>query len=254
LKHLFDAFMRSTGLCNLPVRSKDGLIAGARWTLYPFSSYWRGLSDRESVAWVERFCRPGGTALDLGAHFGLFTVGMALRVGPTGQVISLEPDDRARDKCLRHIRMNHLDQVRVYPDAASSTNGTLNLVSDGGEGSSTSFVTSNVGKGIAARCVRLDDLYARDGLRPPQFIKVDVENHGAEALSGAPAILAGRPNILMSFHSEDELVGTRALLEPLGYRVVSLAGESVGWEQAVYRTAVLTTLDAASLAGARGHA
>jgi FkbM family methyltransferase len=253
LKKLLVSLMRATGLANLPVRSRKGLIAGARWTLYPFSSYWRGITDRESIAWVDRFCRPGGAALDLGAHFGLFTVAMAQRVGPTGQVVSLEPDDEARAKCLRHVRMNHLDQVRVFPHAASSFNGTLSLVSDGGAGSSTSFVTSDAEKGAATPCVRLDDLYAAEGLRPPQFIKVDVENHGAEALSGAHALLSAGPGILMSIHSEEELAGTRAILEALGYHAFSLSGERVAWERALYTTSILSPLEDPSLVGAQGQ-
>ena len=246
---LFNFLMRSTGLGNLPVRSRNGLISGARWTLYPFSSYWRGTSDSEAVAWIDRFCRPGGTALDLGAHFGLYTVAMAQRVGPEGQVIALEPEQTSRSKCLRHVRMNRLRQVRVFADAASSSTGTLRLAADGGAGSSTSFVSVDPGEGAMVPCVRLDDLYAREGLRMPQFIKVDVENHGAEALSGATGILATHPNMMMSFHSEDELAGTRAILEPLGYRVVSLSGKDVDWGDALYKTAILCAADIPAQSG-----
>ena len=96
------------------------------------------------------------------------------------------------------------------------------------------------GVGTVLNCVRLDDLYAREALRLPSFIKIDVENHGAEALEGARTLLAVRPSILMSFHSEQELAGTKSILETLGYRVTSVAGESVDWGQALYRTAILT--------------
>jgi FkbM family methyltransferase len=241
LKQLLDTIARVTGLGNLPVRARRGLVSGALWTLYPFSSYWRGTSDQEAIGWLDRFCRPGGATLDLGAHFGLYTVAMALRVGPSGQVIALEPERAARAKCARHARLNRMDQVRIYPEAASATNGMIRLSEDGGVGSSTSFVSQDPGAGTWLPCTRLDDLYAREGLRPPEFIKVDVENHGAEALSGAPGILAGHPHILMSFHSEQELAGSRKILEPLGYRVISLAGKDAGWEEALYRTMILTT-------------
>jgi FkbM family methyltransferase len=242
MKRLFDLFVRSTGLGNLPVTARSGMVSGARWTLYPFSSYWRGTSDLDSVRWVDRFCRPGGTALDAGAHFGLYTVGMARRVGPTGQVVSLEPEPAARAKCERHVRMNHLGWVRVFPYAASSSTGTIGLVENGGSGSTTSFVSSEANAGTPLACIRLDDLYAQEKLRLPDFIKIDVENHGAEVLSGAGTVLGNRPNILMSFHSTEELAGSMAILEPRGYRVVSMEGQSVGWDQALYRTAILTTL------------
>lgn len=240
MKSIFDRLMRWTRLGNLPVRVRGGLAAGASWTLYPFSSYWRGTSDIESTAWIDRFCKPGGSALDLGAHFGLYSVGMAQRVGPAGQVVALEPEETARKRCLRHVRMNRLDWVRVYGEAASSTTGTIRLVDNGGAGSTTCYVSRDAGAGITLPCIRLDDLYARESLRPPEFIKIDVENHGAEALSGAGKLLDGRPNIMMSFHSEQELAGAREILAPLGYRVVSLAGEAIDWSGALYRTAILT--------------
>ena len=240
MKSILDRFMKWTRLGNWPVTVRGGLATGARWTLYPFSAYWRGTSDTEATSWVDRFCKPGGSALDLGAHFGLYSVGMARRVGPTGQVVALEPEEVARARCVLHLRMNRLDWVKVYGEAASSTTGTIRLVDNGGPGSTTCYVSSGPGPGTTLGCVRLDDLFAREHLRAPGFIKIDVENHGAEALAGAGTILAGRPNIMMSFHSEEELSGSKAILEPLGYHVLSLAGESVGWEKALYKTAILT--------------
>jgi FkbM family methyltransferase len=240
MKRLLDAFMRRTRLGDWPMRVRGGVAAGARWTLYPFSSYWRGASDRESTAWVDRFCNRGGSALDLGAHFGLYAVGMAQRVGPTGQVVALEPDETARRRCILHVRMNRLDWVRVFGEAASDVTGTIRLVDNGGAGSTTNYVSKDGGAGIPLACVRLDDLFARERLRPPDFIKIDVENHGAEALAGAGGILSAKPHMMMSFHSERELAGTREILAPLGYGVTSLSGESVGWDDALFRTAILT--------------
>jgi FkbM family methyltransferase len=240
VKKLLDWLLAMTGLQYLPVRARGGLIRGARWTLYPFTSYWRGTSDLEAARWVDRFCRPGGVAWDLGAHFGLYTVGMALRVGSAGQVVSLEPEPAALARCRRHVRMNRLDWVRVFPLAASSANGEISLVSAEGAGSTTSYVAPATGKGPSLASVRLDDLVSREHLRPPDFIKVDVENHGAAALAGARATLASaRPVLLMSFHSEDELAGARAILAPLGYRVTALDGSTVDWPAALYKTVVL---------------
>ena len=136
--------------------------------------------------------------------------------------------------------MNHLNWVHVFGEAASDQTGYIQIVDNGGAGSTTCFVSKETGVGKSIRCVRLDELYSREGLRSPDFIKIDVENHGAEALAGAGRILDGRPNILMSFHSEHELSGAREILSPMGYHVVSLEGKSVDWGDALYKTAILT--------------
>jgi FkbM family methyltransferase len=164
---------------------------------------------------------------------------MALRTGPTGQVVALEPDPVARARCELHVSMNKLGSVRIYGEAASSATGSIGFVDDSDAGSTTGHVSKDPSAGVPIPCVRLDDLYSRDGLRNPDFIKIDVENHGAEALAGATTLLAGRPAIMMSFHSEHELAGTEAILGSLGYRVVSLTGQSITWAQALYKTAIL---------------
>ncbi len=76
-----------------------------------------------------------------------------------------------------------------------------------------------------------DDLVQRNEIRPPDLIKVDVQEHGATALAGSiESIRTKRPIIVFSNHSQWELAGTCELLEPLGYFVESLTGECVPWE------------------------
>ena len=71
----------------------------------------------------------------------------------------------------------------------------------------------------------LDRLVERGEIRAPQFIKVDVEGHGAKALTGAQQTIArSRPVIVMSFHSPWEVEETKALLEPSGYRSFTCEG------------------------------
>ena len=74
---------------------------------------------------------------------------------------------------------------------------------------------------IPVRTIRLDDLVARGEIRPPDYIKIDVEGHGHHALGGAmESIRRARPVMLMGFHSPQEVAGTEALLQPLGYQFI----------------------------------
>ena len=42
VQQLVGSFLLKSRLCYWPVRVRSGFAAGARWTLYPWSAYWRG--------------------------------------------------------------------------------------------------------------------------------------------------------------------------------------------------------------------
>jgi hypothetical protein len=72
---------------------------------------------------------------------------------------------------------------------------------------------------ITVELRRLDDLVAAGEIVAPDFIKLDIEGHGHKALAGAAGtVRTRRPVILCGLHSEFEVAGIRAILDPLGYR------------------------------------
>lgn len=218
-------FLRITGLEYLPVRVRRGLAAGARWTLYPWTAYWRGGYEpdveRAILAWGDL---RGKVCWDLGAHFGYYSIAFARRTGPTGQVLAVEPLPANYARLERHRRMNGLVWLRTEQCAVSDVTGEADFFSDLSEGDTTVHLAYDGEEKTAAtttipvRTIRLDDLVASGAIRAPDFIKVDVEGHGHHALAGAlESIRRTRPVILMGFHSPQEVAGTEALLGPLGY-------------------------------------
>jgi FkbM family methyltransferase len=237
----------STPIQYLPVTVQKGLAKGARWTLFPYSAYWRGNTELDVEAAIRLHGSvKGATCWDLGTHFGIYTVGMAMAVGNTGQVAGFEPDPVSFRRCQRHIRMNALNWVKLFNVAVSAVEGQSELILSQGSGASTSHLAyeselanANTAK-VSIKMVTLDHLVAQGEIRPAQFIKVDVEGHGAKAIAGArQTIAAHRPTIVMSFHSHWELEGTQAILEPLGYRSFTPEGQDLSWESSIYRTTVL---------------
>jgi FkbM family methyltransferase len=232
LQRAVGATLRATGLQHLPVRVRRGLPAGARWTLFPWSAYWRGGYEPEMeqaiLAWGDL---RGKVCWDLGAHFGYYSVGLALRTGPAGQVVAVEPLPANHARLERHRRMNHLAWLKTYQAAASDVAGEAEFVSDLSHGDTTVHlpydgeVRTPATPTIRVRTLRLDDLVARGEIRAPDFIKIDVEGHGHHALAGAmESIRRTRPVMLMGFHSPQEVAGTEALLRPLGYEFIPTGG------------------------------
>lgn len=218
--------LRLTYLQYLPVRVRRGLPAGARWTLFPWSAYWRGGYEPEVeqaiLSWGDL---RGKVCWDLGAHFGYYSVGLALHTGPTGEVAAFEPNPTSYDRLERHRRLNKLTWLKTFQAGCSDSDGTAGLYTYGNLDSTTTHLpydgetTDPSVQPIRIRLLKLDDLVRVGELRPPNFIKIDVEGHGHHALNGAmESIRRTRPIMLMSFHSVEEAAGTEALLQPLGYK------------------------------------
>ncbi len=221
--------LRSTPLGLFPVRVRRGVAAGARWTLYPWSSYWRG--THEPALQATLVALGGGdirdwTCWDLGAHFGLYSVGLARRVGPKGQVAAFEPNPMSFARLKRHRDMNHLGWLKLYEAAVSDNNRGAELFTYGDLGSTTTHLPydgehrHSHATPLSIRTVCLDELTKNGELLPPNFVKIDVEGHGHRALAGMRETLAAsRPTLIIGFHSPAELEGSMALLAPLRYAV-----------------------------------
>lgn len=227
-----------TPLGLLPVRVRRGVAAGARWTLYPWTSYWRGTHEpamQATLAALGQGDIRGWSCWDLGAHFGLYSVGLARRVGPTGQVAAFEPNPASFARLSRHARINGLSWLKPYAAAVSAESGSAELYTYGNLGTTTSHLpydgeqrTNAVGA-LPIRTLRLDDLVRTGELRPPRFVKIDVEGHGHHALRGMRETLASaRPLVVAGFHSPEEVAGMLALFTPLDYRWREIGGGAAG--------------------------
>lgn len=219
--------LRASGLDRWPVRVRRGIAAGARWSLYPYSSYWRGYHEPDTQAALAALGGgriEGWCCWDLGAHFGLYSVGLARRVGSRGEVAAFEPNPENFARLELHRRRNRLAWLKPFNVAVSDRTGSAALLGTGLFASTTSHLAyeGEVAAPAGQRkveTVRADDLVGAGTLRPPQFVKIDVEGHAHRALLGMQATLsAHRPILIIGCHSPQEAEGMLAVLDPLGYR------------------------------------
>jgi FkbM family methyltransferase len=173
----------------------------------------------------------GWSCWDLGAHFGIYSIALAVKAGPAGQVAAFEPNPNSFERLERHRRMNRLSWLKTYQAAASDHSGSAELLTYGAIASTDSHLRyegetpCEASQPILIRCLRLDDLVDRGELRAPQFVKVDVEGHGHKALEGMKrSTAASRPVMMFAFHSQLEIDGVIGILEPLGYRWTQIGG------------------------------
>lgn len=225
LQHIIRRFCSATGLGWLPVRVCRGFLSGAWWSLYPWTSYWRGTHEpavQAALLGLGDF--RGWNCWDLGAHFGFYSVGLARRVGPTGEVAAFEPNPLSFRRLAYHRRLNRLACLKIYPSAVSDQTGQMELFTYGDLDSTTTHLPyegetrTNACAPVAVPALKLDELVAADELRPPDFVKIDVEGHGHRALAGMKEVVSSkRPILLAALHSPQEADGIFSILKPMGY-------------------------------------
>lgn len=221
---------RVTRLQLWPVRVRAGMAKGALWTVFPFSANWRcGGEENVQRAFSLLHDPAGAVCWDLGAHFGIHTVGLARQVGTNGSVFAFEPAPVAFARLDLHVRMNRLENVKLYNVAASNADGELNLIVAGGLGSTVTHakykdeVLAQGAELLRSKCARLDTLVDAAEVSLPAFVKIDVEGHRAKALSGASSSIArSLPVIVLSVHSREEWQDSWSVLQPLGYTTMGL--------------------------------
>lgn len=209
----------------LPVPVLRGLSRGAWWSVYPHSSYWRlGANDPDVESALRRHaCRPGFVCWDIGAHHGIYAVGLARAVGPDGRVEAFEPDPVSQGRLRWHRRINRLGNLHIHTVAASNRNGVARLYQYDGFGSTTSHLpypgeTLDHVPSRDIETARLDDWVENGLIRAPDFIKIDIEGHAFPALDGMRrTVTTSLPVILLAIHTDEERDGCGELLKGLGY-------------------------------------
>lgn len=165
-----------------------------QWALAARRRRW----EPRTLARFAELVRAGDTVIDVGAHFGIYTLLAAELVGPSGRVVAFEPDPVSRAQLERNVRGACAGTVEVRPEAVADQPGRARLRATAlGTGDST---VAAGGDGIDVQAVTLAGFCAERGLAP-DVLKVDVEGGEAAVLAGASqALLAGLRAAIVEVH------------------------------------------------------
>ena len=191
--------------------------------------------ERYEAALVARVLDPGEVFWDVGANIGYFSLVAAAAVGERGEVAAFEPGAAALARLQENVSLNpdKKDQnIRIFNLAAADADGEAVLYRrEGIADSSASLYTGAAGAAGGETCatVALDRFLEKEDLRPPDFIKLDVEGAELAALQGAAAILADfRPLLLVEMEEKNlqaagaSRAAIQAFLRDYGYRAAHL--------------------------------
>ena len=137
--------------------------------------------EPEVVAVMFRACKAGDCVIDAGANVGFFSVLMSKLVGPTGHVISIEPDLRNLKVMRKNLDINECQNVDVVSRPLSCDESLLNFYQNEENGQSSLFATIRDVASSEERTTTFDLIIAED---KPTFLKMDIEGAEYEAMRG----------------------------------------------------------------------
>ncbi len=209
-------------------RMKLDLEDAEQRKVYFFGHY----HERYEAALVARLLDPGEVFWDVGANVGYFSLVAAAAVQETGQVLAFEPGTAALERLTENVSLNPFKNIGISNLAVADRDGEAVLYrAEGIADSSASLFSAAAGAagGEVCRTVALDSFLQQEGLRPPDFIKLDVEGAELAALQGAAAILTDSRPLLLVEMEEKNLVAAgaskaaiQAFLADYGYRAAFL--------------------------------
>lgn len=195
LKHVFKTVFR-----RVSVRIRSGPLKGKKWSIASGSRFIRG--DYESYktrAFLDNF-EPGSIFLDIGAHFGYYSSMAATVSRGEGWIYSLEPRPMNIKFFRRHIEINDFRNITLIEAAAGKYDGFVRF--DNRHGSATGFVTGD--GNLKVEQVSVGGLIKRGVIRPPDFIKIDVEGGEMEVLTDLEEFISREhPKMLVATHGKE---------------------------------------------------
>jgi FkbM family methyltransferase len=188
---------------------------------------------------LRNFVRPGHIVLDIGANIGQSALVAAELTGPSGRVISFEPNPAAFKGLAAAVQASRHTNITLVQQALSDRAGTFDFFLDTreeytGVASSLRELDDLAAAGKSCKssveCITLD-YYCITRSLTPDIIKIDVES--AEPLviaGGRGTIECRRPIMLFEFWETWWNLGFRELFEylkPLYHLIRMQDGEDV---------------------------
>lgn len=184
---------------------------------------WRyGVFETDVCFYLLSLLRPNDTFIDIGGHFGFFSMLGCELVGPDGAVVTFEPMAATRAVLADNLQKRAVTARRhIVPAAAGDDNGKLFFKDFGLAGSA--FATSRSERSelvrlrgeVEVEMRMLDSVVTELGIEQCRLIKIDAENAEYEVIAGGLATIRRlRPALILETgDAADNAGATRRVLD-----------------------------------------
>lgn len=176
------------------------------------------------------------TIVDIGAHYGYFSIFAKLNSGKESKIISIEPNKENYKRFLQNIQSNNIENIRPLNFAIADKSGHAQLYKGANKNSSIlsnySLINSSISEAVEAKT--LEDIIQEQGLSTIDFLKIDCEGAEYDILENLPkAVFDKITTISMEFHDlrSDKYTGEHIVntLRLNGFDVVKYKYEETVW-------------------------
>lgn len=157
----------------------------------------------EMKSFVDRTTK-GMRLMDVGAHWGSFSLAALHFGGPEAHVLAIEASDKAADIYSLNMRLNgNENRVTLINAACGDRSGKIPMLTTGAGGADYFVVPSGDRPDtIEVDQVSVDDVRKQHGF-DPSHLKIDVEGYEEEVLRGAHHTLRElRPVVFIEVHGD----------------------------------------------------
>ncbi len=181
------------------------------WVVLPeevSTRIWRWQYFEEDVCiFMLNFLKKGMTFVDVGAHFGFFTLLGGYLVGSNGQVLSFEPTPRTYLNLKKNVvDFSRCKNVALSNCAAGSTEsiatfydyGIFNCGYNSSNGARKKGRPIEVEEEFTVKIRKVDDVLKEKNVKKVDFIKIDAESSESDVLKGAQeTLIRDKPFVLL---------------------------------------------------------
>lgn len=147
--------------------------------------------DETATAFVRSHLRAGDIFVDVGANVGYFSLMASRIVGPTGRVISVEPNPATLARLSRTVAENSISNITLCNVGLGDTSAKAELFTCTSEGNDTaSMLPSGNDQSITVDVLPLDQLVEQLGLTRVDYLKIDVDGFEHKVFAGAAKLMA----------------------------------------------------------------
>jgi|ERR671931_75312 FkbM family methyltransferase len=177
---------------------------------------------------IEHFCpKEGDIVVDVGAHYGRYTIIGSKRVGINGKVIAIEAHPGNFDILNRNIQLNRLTNVIPLNYAVYSQRTKIKLYLPDEDLGYTIYNTIMVNRAnpgdnfVEVNADTLDNILQLNRIKQVNWVKIDVEGAELEVLKGATNVLSNSKDIslLLEVHGFENYMPIVDLLKSLNFKI-----------------------------------